>query len=150
MTRLFDTNVLSLFVERDAESRHPAVFAGVNAALESEEGVAVAGVTLYELRRGLRHAVEGENRQKRVRVEKVLRLLTPLGLDERGFAGWDLAAEIWRRARREKPAVVFSEGDLLIVATAMLHQCTLVTCDGKLADGLKRIGYQGPLEVLPV
>ena len=48
------------------------------------------------------------------------------------------------RARTEA-GHVFSDGDLLIAATASLHGETLVTFDAKLAKNLEAIGYSDVL-----
>ena len=79
----------------------------------------------------------------------LLRESTILGLDERGFAGWRIAADLWANCRRHQPSVVLSEGDLLIVATSLMHDRRLVTVDMKLQAGLRSLGLGGVLHILP-
>jgi hypothetical protein len=92
---------------------------------------------------------QGQGSRKAARIEMLLREATILGLDERGFTGWRVAADLWANCKHHEPSVVLSEGDLLIVATALTHDRQLVTVDSNLQASLKVIGYESLLHVLP-
>lgn len=146
--RLLDTNIISTYLKNDATSRYPSLVARVDEIL-SEEGLTIAAVSLYEIRRGLLQLESrGDGRRVRVRTEKLLRSAYVLGLDAPAFAGWDHAAELWAAGRRASPAITFTEGDLLIAATARTHERTLVTCEGRLRDALIGAGFMGEIEVI--
>ena len=72
-----------------------------------------------------------------------------LGLDDARGAGWNLAATMWAEYRARKPAVVIEDADLLIAATALFHDRTLVTTDARLAENLKAIAFAGTVTLLP-
>jgi len=83
---------------------------------------------------------QGQGARKAARIENLLREATVLGLDEHGFVGWRLAADLWANCKHHQPSVVLSEGDLLIVATALMHDRQLVTVDLNLQARLKALG----------
>src|SRR5206468_4284700 len=87
----------------------------------------------------------GQGQRKIIEVEKLLRSAYALDV---ASGGWEIAAELWAQGQVQKPAIVFSEGDLLIAATAAAHERTLVTSDEALAANLLRVGYAGEVEVL--
>ena len=65
-----------------------------------------------------------------------------------GGGGWNLAARFWAEARAQKPAIVFSDADLLIAATAAFHGREFLTCEPGLAEGLDRVGFPTGVRVL--
>ena len=146
---LLDTNVVSALIDPRARSRAPALVDAAEEIVKSE-GLTIAATTVYELRRGLRKLLaSGQGRRKAARLEKLLRSAYVLGLDDRAFAGWDVAADLWARAQRAAPAVTFEEGDLLIAATALHHGRTLVTSEERLVSALSRIGHPDLSRLLP-
>jgi predicted nucleic acid-binding protein len=145
---LVDTSVVSWYLEREARTRHPTLVNWLD-DLIPREGLCISAVTMYELRRGVEGLLrEGQGARKAARIENLLREATIFGLDERGFVGWRLAADLWVNCKRHQPSVVLEEGDLLIVATALMHDRQLVTVDSKLQARLKALGY-GTLLHLP-
>jgi predicted nucleic acid-binding protein len=146
---LVDTSVVSWYLDRHARTRHPALVGWLD-DLISREGLCISAVSLYELKRGVEGLLrQGEGSRKAARIEMLLREATILGLDERGFAGWRVAADLWASSRQHEPSVVLSEGDLLIVATALMHDRQLVTVDRNLQTRLRTLGHHGLLHVLP-
>lgn len=142
---LLDTNVVSLFLHPTARTRRPKAVARI----EAEADFAIAFVTHYELKRGIDKLLfSGSGRAKAVRLQKVLDRATVLGLDAPGGGGWNLAAELWARGSVMKPAIRFSEGDLLIAATAAFHGRILLTGDRTLVENLGAIGWAGQVELL--
>jgi predicted nucleic acid-binding protein len=145
---LVDTNVVSMFLHREVETRYPKLHQVVWDLILGE-GLAISFVTLFELRRGIEDLIRrGQGRRKLVRLEKFLLSVEVLGLDSAGGGGWNLAARFWADARAQKPAIVFSDADLLIAATAAFHGREFLTCEPGLADGLDRIGFPTGVRVL--
>lgn len=142
--RLLDTNVASDFIRRDALTRTPALHAFVQDTL-TREGLAVSMVTRYEMRRGYEKLAgqvgrEREGRRKLAVVEKFLGSVDVLGLDSGSGAGWDVAASLWARAANLKPARILTDADLMVAATAILHDRTLVSRDKPAAETLVLLG----------
>lgn len=107
-------------------------------------------VTQYECRRGLEElARRGEGRSKLVSFEKLLARVDVLGLDLAGGRGWNLAAHLWAEGRALKPALVLTDADLLVAATALTHARTLLTADRGLAEGLQRLSLGVTVEWVP-
>jgi predicted nucleic acid-binding protein len=145
---LLDTNIVSLFLRRDAQKTTPKLF-GLVTALLSAEGLAISYVTQFELRRGIEElAHRGEGRRKLVAFEKFMERVQVLGLDGVSGEGWNVAARLWAEGRSRKPALVFSDADLFIAATAAFHGHELATADAGLAEGLRKIAF--PVVVRPV
>jgi predicted nucleic acid-binding protein len=146
---LVDTSVVSWYLDRHARARHPSLVNWLD-DLIPREGLCISAVSLYELKRGVEGLLrQGQGSRKAARIEMLLREATILGLDERGFTGWRVAADLWANCKQHEPSVVLSEGDLLIVATALTHDRQLVTVDSNLQARLKVIGHEGLLHVLP-
>jgi predicted nucleic acid-binding protein len=142
---LFDTNVVSDYLRPDAAKRLPATEEFVRTALETDN-LKIAFATQFELLRlRLKDALAMKGRRKLVELRKFLDRCEVLGLDLGGGVGWTTAAELWAQGRAKRPAIVFSDGDLIIAATASLHGETLVTFDAKLAKNLEAIGYANVL-----
>lgn len=147
--KLFDTNLISAFLHREAPTRRPKLHAFVASTI-LREGLSMSFVTQYEVRRGLEDlARKGEGRRLRVSFEKLLARVDLLGLDTAGGRGWDVAARLWAEGRALKPALVLSEGDLLVAATAVTHERTLFTADRGLREGLARLSLPIAVEWVP-
>ncbi|HEY6723377.1 MAG TPA: hypothetical protein VI197_05070 [Polyangiaceae bacterium] len=82
--------------------------------------------------------LKGQGRRRLVTLTKFFDACEILGLDAGG--GWDSAAKLWARARSHKPSIVFTDGDLLIAATAAFHRRPFATSEVNLAKNLKAIG----------
>ena len=132
---LLDTNVVSAFLR----GKKPAVDEFVKALLATQ-GLTISFVTQFELRRGIEDLIlRGQGRRRKVALLKFLDRCEVLGLDAGGGAGGNHAAELWAKARRHKPSIVFTDADLLIAATASFHAQTLVTSEGGLVSNLRAI-----------
>lgn len=71
--------------------------------------------------------------------------MTPAVLSGGNFQGWKIASDLRVQSQTRSPAIVVSEGDLLITATAIAHKRALVTVDDKLRARLKEMGLQTAL-----
>jgi predicted nucleic acid-binding protein len=146
---LLDTNLVSAFLRPDAPTRFPGQYDFVS-GLVAGDGFAISHVTQFELRRGVEELLRrGEGRRKLVALEKFLDRVEVLGLDGAGGSGWSLAARLWADGRAHRPAIVFTDADLLIAATAAIHGRTFVTSEGRLADNLRQIGFPVAVQVVP-
>lgn len=74
-------------------------------------------------------------------LEKLLRSAYVLPLDDSGGRVWRTAAELWARGKNRKPHLNLGEVDLLIAATAIASDRTLVTMDRTLADSLALLDH---------
>lgn len=142
---LLDTSVVSRFLDPEASRRWPGLYEDVQKLLEA--GAAVSPLTFFEKRRGIEEMrLRGQNvSRKLVRFEMLYSELDVLTLDD---VAWVTAAELWARGRAMKPAVVFSDADLLIAVTAARYGRALVTCDARLATNLERIAFPTPVILL--
>jgi predicted nucleic acid-binding protein len=148
--RVFDTNIVSAYLKPGAETSCPKVVSFVQ-AIQAGEGLSIAFVTQFELRRGVELLVRrGQGRRKRVELEMFLDQVEVLGLDAPGGGGWNVAARLWAEGRDLKPAHLFSDGDLLIAATAAFHGRPFVTADANLAEGLRRLSFPVGVELVPI
>lgn len=149
MKRVLDTNLATLLVDAKKAKRAPSATTVVE-GIVADQGLTIAAVTLYELRRGaVQLRLRKSGRTKISRIERTLRTATVIGLDEPAFSGWDTAARLWAAGRDLKPARVFSEGDLFIAATAIFHDHLLVTSEARLAELLTQMGHASAVEVVP-
>jgi predicted nucleic acid-binding protein len=140
---LVDTSVVSWYLRRDARAQYPHLVEWLDAVI-AEDGLHISSVSLYELRRGIGELrARGQGARKAARVELLLREATVVGLDAGDHLGWKIAADLWVKCRTHKPAIVLSEGDLLITATALAHNRALVTVDENLRSRLKQLGLHG-------
>ena len=147
---LLDTNIVSAFLRRDAHKNTPKLLGFVTNLL-SGQGLAISYVTQFELRRGMEELVHrGEGRRKLVAFEKFMERVQVLGLDAVSGEGWNLAARLWAEGRSQKPAHVFSDGDLLVAATAAFHGQDFATADARLAEGLNKLAFPVVVQVLPM
>ncbi|MBX3182444.1 MAG: PIN domain-containing protein [Polyangiaceae bacterium] len=145
-----DTNVISRFLHREARSKYPIEHGFVEGLIQAGE-LAVSYVTHFELRRGIEELVlRGEGRRRLVGLEKLIERVEVLGLDVAGGRGWLLAARLWARGRAVKPAINFSEADLLIATTAAIHGRPFATSERRLAENLRQIGFPSDVWVVPV
>ncbi len=146
---LVDTSVISWYLRRDARTQHPILVDWIDRAF-ARDGLHISAVTIYELRRGIAELMNrGQGTRKAARIEMLLRQATVHGLDANDNLGWKLAADLWAKASACKPALVFSDGDLLITATAIAHSRALVTVDEKLRTLLKRLNLHAALHEIP-
>ena len=147
---LVDTSVVSWYISRNARTDYPRLVEWLDDVITSD-GLNISAVTLYELRRGIGELrARGQGTRKAARVEQILRQATILGLDPANHLGWKIAADLWAKGRTLTPSVVFSDGDILITATALAHNRVLATVDEKLRARLKELGLQGTLYELKI
>lgn len=136
---LLDTNIVSAFIRRDAQKRTPLLFDFVTTQL-TLEGLAIAFVTQFELRRGIEELVlRGEGRRMLVDFEKFMERVQVLGLDVAVGEGWNLAARLWAEGRSK--GRVFTDADLLIAATAAVNGHEFATSEVGLAEGLAQLTF---------
>lgn len=140
-----DTSVVSWYLRRDARTAYPRLVEWLDDVI-AKDGLHISAVTLYELRRGVGELrARGQGARKAARVEQILRRATVLGLDATDHLGWKIAADLWIKGRTQSPALVFSDGDLLIAATALAHRRALATVDENLRSRLRDLGLQSAL-----
>ena len=148
--RVLDTCTLSTYLRPNAATSTPNLFQRVSNLIAANEA-SVAAVTVYEMRRGLlRLALSGGSRRGLAQLTLVLQTIPILSLDVSGWAGWNLAAQLHAAGQLQKPAVNFTEGDLLITATAAANGKQLLTTDARLGAALTTIGCGHFVEVIPV
>ena len=147
---LVDTSVVSWYLRRDARTEYPRLVEWLDDVI-AKDGLHISSLTLYEIRRGIGELrASGQGARKAARVELILRQATILGLDATDHLGWKIAADLWAKGRSQTPALLFSDGDLLITATALAHNRLLATVDEKLRSGLKALGLQAALHELKI
>jgi predicted nucleic acid-binding protein len=135
---LLDTNVVSSFLRPGAEQQRPKLFEFVSGVIATGS-LTIATFTQFELRRGVEELIlKGQGRRRLVTLTKFFDACELLGLDAGG--GWDFAAKLWAQARAHKPSIVFTDGDLLIAATAAFHRRPFATSEVNLAKNLEAIG----------
>ena len=145
---LVDTNLISRYLRPEAETKYRGEHEFVDGLIESGS-LAISFVTQFELRRGVEDLVlEGQGRRRLVDLEKFLDRVEVLGLDLGNGMGWNLAAQLWAKARQQRPAVVFTDADLLIAVTAALHGRAFATSEARLVENLRRIEYTAPMQVI--
>lgn len=145
---LVDTNLISRYLRREAETKHRPEHEFVDGLVESGR-LAISFVTQFELRRGVEDLVlKGQGRRRLVDLEKFLDRVEVLGLDVGNGMGWNLAAQLWARARQQRPAIVFWEADLLIAVTAALHGRAFATSEARLVENLRRIEFPTETRVI--
>jgi predicted nucleic acid-binding protein len=145
---LLDTNIVSAFIRRDAQKRTPKVYDFVATQLAAQ-GLAIAFVTQFELRRGIEELVRrGQGRRKLVNFEKFMERVQVLGLDAALGEGWNLAARLWAEGRSK--GQVFTDADLLIAATAAFHGHEFATSELGLAEGIAQLAFPVPVRLVPV
>lgn len=66
------------------------------------------------------------------------------------FQCWKTASDLWVQSRTRNPAIVLSDADLLIVATAITNKRALVTVDEKISTRLKELGLHATLHEIKV
>lgn len=136
---LLDTNIVSAFIRPEAQRRTPKVFEFVAKQLATE-GLAIAFVTQFELRRGIEVLVRrGEGRRKLVNFEKFVERVQVLGLDGAMGEGWNFAARLWAEGRSK--GRVFTDADLLIAATAAFHGQEFATSEVGLVESLAQLAF---------
>ncbi|MCA9612466.1 MAG: PIN domain-containing protein [Myxococcales bacterium] len=147
---LLDTNLATLLFDAKKMLRAPEATRRAREVVTVHGRLPISAVTLFELRRGVRALVlRGKGARKAAELESWILRAEVLGLDEARFTGWTLAADLWARGRAFEPARVFSDADLMIAATALRHDRTLVTSEARLAELLGAVGYASSVEVVP-
>ena len=145
---LLDTNIISAFLRPDARARTPKLFEFVSAQI-LVEGLTVAFVTQFELRRGIEELVRrGEGRRKLVDFEKFIDRVQVLGLDTGMGEGWNLAARLWAEGRSK--GRLFTDADLLIATTAACHGHEFATSEVKLVESLGQLSFPVPVRLVPM
>jgi predicted nucleic acid-binding protein len=123
--------------------RKPRFHATVSERISLDKELVIPTFVLYEARRGLEELkLRGEGKKKIARFDRLLRGATILGLDANN--GWFLAANLW--AGNKAKGANIQEGDLLVVATALLHNRKLVTADQPLIEGMRTLGLDRILD----
>jgi predicted nucleic acid-binding protein len=146
---VLDTDIVSSYLKPDSTMRAPKLHAFVTQLVQSE-GLAISFVTQYELRRGFEELrLRGRGQRQLVAFEKLLDRTEVLGLDGGSGEGWNVAARLWAAGRARKPAVVVTDADLLIAATAEFHGRAFSTCEAQLAENLKAMGMRTSVLVVP-
>lgn len=126
---LFDSCVISKVFD-PRQSTHALV--KVAQALIEEHGLFIPSIVEYEIRRGFaKWEREGANRRMRESGEVLLRNATVLSIDT-PMRPMDAAVQVYAASKAAKPARSIGELDLLIYATAVAYNRTLVTADAKL------------------
>jgi len=134
---LLDSNIVASFLKPTAEERLPKLCTFVNAVMATGN-LAISTVTEFELRRGVEElTLQGQGRKRLVALLKFFERCEILSLDG---GGWDLAAKLWAKGRTHKPAIVFTDADLLIAATASFHGRAFATSEKNLLTNLRAIG----------
>lgn len=114
MKYVFDTNIISALMRRDAFARVSQLLARTRV-----EDQCTTSITAGELRYG---ALRVGRPELWTRARVILQSLTVLSFD--GHAA-EFYGEL--RARLEKRGAILEEADLRIAAIALAHDCTLVT-----------------------
>ncbi len=139
---LLDTNIVSQFIRLNAASKAPRLVAFVTQTLLTE-GLSISSVTQFELRRGIEELVRrGEARTKLVNYEKFLERVMVYDFD--GVAA-DVASRLWAEGRSKKPALVFTDADLMIAATAASFGHEFATSESGLVEGLAKLAFPVPV-----
>jgi predicted nucleic acid-binding protein len=145
---VLDTDLVSAFLRPDARERYPRLTEFVTDLVHTE-GLSIAFVTQYELRRGFEELLRrGQGHRLLVRYEKLLARVEVLGLDAGAGDGWNRAASLWAEGRTRRPSIVFKDADLLIAATAEFHGRSFATCEARLAENLRAIGFSSPVVIV--
>jgi predicted nucleic acid-binding protein len=148
--RLLDTSAISLYLAPRAVEKTPRLVNTLDNVIATD-GVRLSIVTYYEIDRGLQKLeLGGHGRKKRQLFNMFLSTATVFGLDNSSYRGWTVAAELHARAATASPAIVFEEGDLLILATALAHEMQLLTCDHRLAHRASDLGLGDRVEQVEV
>lgn len=147
---LLDTNVATLLFDEKKMLRAPEATERALAIVAERGRLPISAVTQFELKRGVRALMlQGKGASKAAKLQSWLLRAEILGLDEPRFVGWTFAADLWAQGRAFEPARVFSDADLMIAATALHHDRTLVTSEARLGELLTQLGYAHAVEVVP-
>jgi len=145
---LVDTCVVSAWLGRDAKRRTPKLVRFVDDLVEGD-GLCMSAVSAWELRRWMQLLERsGQGKHKRVRMEKLLRSCEILSLDH--SSAWDVATTLWVDGKLQTPAVVFSDADLLIAATAAAYERPFATSDSRLAERLATVHFPMAVTFVPL
>jgi predicted nucleic acid-binding protein len=135
---LLDTSTLSDVI-RPASKRPATVARHLKAYLRAQGRLTISEMSCYEVLRGLRK--KGASVQERQFVQFCQHVeLLPVD-----FAVLDRAATLWAASRRIGQSV--DDGDLIIVATALLHELPLVTANTRhfeWVEGVSLLNWRDP------
>jgi predicted nucleic acid-binding protein len=133
---LLDTNAFTALYDDRVAERWPRFHATVRERISLDGELVIPTFVLYEARRGLEELKSrGEGKRKIARFDRLLLGATILGLDANN--GWFVAANLW--AGNKAKGTNIQEGDLLVVATALLHKRKLVTADQPLIHAMRSL-----------
>lgn len=139
---LFDTCVVQQYLDPRTEQKWPGLRARIEHAITEAGGVYLSAITAFEIRRYLEVlARTGQGRSKIRKTELFLREAVIFEPGDRGGASWRAAARLYADGQLHQPAILLSDGDLLIAATAIAHERILVTTDLKLYKNLQALGH---------
>lgn len=132
---LVDTDILSELLKQ----HDPTVQARAEAYFRVQSQIAISAITCYQILRWLREPPKAE---RLAQFDQLLREQIVLDVD---LPVLDRAADLWIQARAEgKPR---EDVDLIIAATALIHDLTLATANIKHFDwisGLKLDNWRLP------
>jgi predicted nucleic acid-binding protein len=146
--QLFDTNMLSCYLEPRARARNPTAAQLVEDSLNAD-GLYISSVTKYEMRRGVRKLrLAGEGIRKEAAVERLLDAAYLVSPDGGGGTTWDVAAALWAVASTN--GIPIGDADLIIASTAMANGMEFVTTDARLVEKLEQVGFTGGIKMVDV
>ena len=135
---LFDTSVLSRYLDAIRRSTPSTLSRRVDEYLEEHERLTFSVITKFEIRRGLLSLkAEAQLRE----FDRLCRLSVVLPLDPAAgelLSVWPEAERLWVEVRQVGREVKNKDADLLIAATAKTYGCVVAHADADFAafDGL--------------
>ncbi len=113
-----DTNIISFLLRKDRKLQ-----ARVYKEVSDGEGVVIPPIAYYEIKRGLidHHATD--------KMRQFEQLCTIIGVDEMDVETLDMAAKIYAVLKKEGRLI--EDSDILIAASCLAHDYTLVTNNTK-------------------
>jgi predicted nucleic acid-binding protein len=140
---LLDTNAFTALYDPRMAQLAPRFRSTVIERITLDQELAIPAFVLYESRRGLEELkLRSEGARKIAAFDRMLRGATILGLDANN--GWLVAAKLW--ASNKSKGTNIREGDLLVAATAVLHNRKLVTADQPLITAMRALGLDEVLD----
>jgi tRNA(fMet)-specific endonuclease VapC len=130
---ILDTNIVSALV-KDSK----VVFEKYDTAIDNNEDLGISGITFYELQRG---AFSPQFARKRQVLEDLMgnfELVLP------DFHTFQLAAEIWWDLKQK--GTLLEDNDILIAATAMSFDATLISDNTKHFDRVQGLRLENWIE----
>ena len=131
MTYALDTNIISLWLQRDAH-----IAERLNRALKQGNTVIIPPITYYEIRRGFKHKTAPGK-------EFAFSLMCKsYEVGEMNLAAWEVAADIYAYTRKAGKPV--EDTDILIAAFCIVNNYTLITDNTRhfeRVDGLQMVNW---------